>query len=111
MPKPELTATAATPVPLLRHVELDTKARLLILHWPDGQTSRLAHDDLRAACMCAQCRRERLACDAIQTRPATLLTEVRPMGYGVQLVFDDGHDRGIYPWTYLEALCRAEMHG
>nr|WP_234825174.1 gamma-butyrobetaine hydroxylase-like domain-containing protein [Cupriavidus necator] len=26
------------------------------------------------------------------------------MGYGVQIVFSDGHDRGIYPWRYLQAL-------
>lgn len=25
-----------------------------------------------------------------------------PMGYGVQLVFSDGHDRGIFPWAWLE---------
>ena len=26
------------------------------------------------------------------------------MGYGIQIVFDDGHDRGIYPWVYLQTL-------
>ncbi|WP_413049183.1 gamma-butyrobetaine hydroxylase-like domain-containing protein [Pseudomonas phoenicis] len=25
-------------------------------------------------------------------------------GYGVQLVFSDGHDCGIYPWDYLREL-------
>jgi DUF971 family protein len=29
---------------------------------------------------------------------------VNPQGYGVQLVFDDGHERGIYPWSYLREL-------
>ncbi|WP_130911983.1 gamma-butyrobetaine hydroxylase-like domain-containing protein, partial [Pseudomonas sp. Sample_9] len=24
--------------------------------------------------------------------------------YGVQLVFSDGHQRGIYPWAYLAQL-------
>lgn len=25
--------------------------------------------------------------------------------YALQLVFDDGHDTGIYSWTYLYELC------
>ncbi|CAI8772207.1 hypothetical protein EMIT0P43_170072 [Pseudomonas jessenii] len=25
-------------------------------------------------------------------------------GYGLQLVFSDGHERGIYPWAYLARL-------
>ena len=29
---------------------------------------------------------------------------VEPVGYGVQLVFSDGHARGIYPWAYLAEL-------
>jgi DUF971 family protein len=27
--------------------------------------------------------------------------ELNPQGYGLQLVFSDGHERGIYPWAYL----------
>ncbi len=29
------------------------------------------------------------------------LRDIRLQGYGVQLLFDDGHERGIYPWSYL----------
>ncbi|MBN3729063.1 gamma-butyrobetaine hydroxylase-like domain-containing protein, partial [Burkholderia sp. Ac-20379] len=36
------------------------------------------------------------------------VTDIRPMGYGVQLVFDDGHDRGIFPWQFLAALSTAQ---
>jgi len=25
--------------------------------------------------------------------------------YALQLVFDDGHDTGLYSWDYLYALC------
>ena len=40
------------------------------------------------------------------TAPAqTALTQINPIGeMGVQLVFSDGHDRGIYPWPYLHEL-------
>lgn len=30
--------------------------------------------------------------------------EVNSQGYGLQLVFSDGHERGIYPWAYLAGL-------
>jgi DUF971 family protein len=32
------------------------------------------------------------------------LIEVNAQGYGLQLVFSDGHERGIYPWAYLGGL-------
>jgi DUF971 family protein len=35
------------------------------------------------------------------------VTAIRPIGnYAIQLVFDDGHDTGIYTWAYLEELGR-----
>ena len=34
------------------------------------------------------------------------ITGVEPVGnYAVKLVFDDGHDSGIYDWNYLYSLC------
>ena len=30
--------------------------------------------------------------------------EIHSQGYGVQLVFSDGHQRGIYPWAYLAQM-------
>jgi ATP-binding protein involved in chromosome partitioning len=33
------------------------------------------------------------------------ITELRPVGnYAVKIVFDDGHDTGLYAWSYLELL-------
>jgi DUF971 family protein len=80
----------------------------LDLEWPDGPVS-LSASLLRAACRCGRCRAlgatEALAAAAA----AALLQAVHPVGnYGVQLVFDDGHDRGIYPWVYLRELAQAQ---
>jgi DUF971 family protein len=42
------------------------------------------------------------------SQPGLRITEIHPVGaYGVQLVFSDGHDRGIYPWTYLRELTQS----
>lgn len=82
------------------------QARLLQIVWEDGTVQVLPYQHLRAACRCADCtalRRQRAAALAID--PAVLLLQILPVGrYGVQLVFDDGHQRGIYPWVYLRGL-------
>ncbi len=37
------------------------------------------------------------------------IKELRPVGnYAVRIVFDDGHDTGLFSWTYLEELGRTQ---
>ncbi|GAB7539941.1 gamma-butyrobetaine hydroxylase-like domain-containing protein [Burkholderia sp. 22PA0099] len=85
----------------------DAASRTLTLRWADGRLGTLAHAALRDACPCAGCRARRLAGEPVVTHPEVSVTDIRPMGYGVQLVFDDGHDRGIFPWPFLAALAAA----
>jgi DUF971 family protein len=36
------------------------------------------------------------------------ITRLEPVGnYAVRIVFDDGHDSGLYSWDYLKDLSRA----
>lgn len=36
-----------------------------------------------------------------------IVTDIEPVGaYAVRLVFDDGHDSGLYSWKYLRELGR-----
>ncbi|MBN3818806.1 DUF971 domain-containing protein, partial [Paraburkholderia sp. Se-20369] len=65
---------------------------------------------LRAACPCAGCRAQRLAGGPAQSPPGVMVTAIHPMGYGVQLVFSDGHARGIYPWPYIASLGAADVN-
>ena len=38
------------------------------------------------------------------------IARIEPVGnYAVRLVFDDGHDTGIYSWTYLHQLGREQQ--
>lgn len=76
----------------------------LRLSWRDGRESLLAHADLRRQCPCSQCRAFRLRGSAPLVDERVRIIELNPQGYGVQLVFSDGHQRGIYPWTYLAQL-------
>jgi DUF971 family protein len=85
-------------------VEVRNAPGALTLVWPDGATQRLAHADLRRDCPCAGCRRVRLSGAAIEAPAEIALTALASMGYGVQLIFSDGHDRGVFPWAWFEAL-------
>jgi DUF971 family protein len=88
-------------------LELDAAARLLSVRWPDGVRQSLTHAVLRAHCPCSACRRIRLrvdTADTVDTADDISIVAITPMGYGIQLVFSDGHDRGIFPWPYLERL-------
>lgn len=85
-------------------VLLDRVARLLTLRWPDGDERTIAHAQLREACPCAECRRLRLVDDEVRAPQSVVVTDLQSMGYGVRIVFSDGHARGIYPWAYLAQL-------
>ncbi|GAA5786296.1 DUF971 domain-containing protein [Chitiniphilus shinanonensis] len=84
--------------------EITVTADALALSWPDGLVT-LPAALLRHACRCADCRAQ-----ALRGTPATLPATIRlqgaePIGhYALQLHFDDGHERGIYPWGYLRGL-------
>ena len=76
----------------------------LRLNWPDGREQRLDHARLRRQCPCSQCRAFRLQGLTVQVDPWVRVVGVNVQGYGVQLVFSDGHERGIFPWAYLAGL-------
>jgi len=85
-------------------IDLDQATRTLTLHWPGGSAQRLTHATLRRVCPCAACRRLQLRGSPVQASEDISLVELQSMGYGVQLVFSDGHAQGIFPWPYLEQL-------
>jgi DUF971 family protein len=63
---------------------------------------------LRAACRCAHCQAAKRR--GQESRPAADVAVVGCEaigGYGLQLRFGDGHERGIFPFVYLRAL----IHG
>lgn len=82
-------------------------SRRLELQWANGQAISLGHAHLRRACKCAWCEgsRRRQTDGTSAGDPDVHLTAVTAIGdVGLQLRFSDGHDRGIFPWAYLQAL-------
>jgi DUF971 family protein len=86
-------------------IELEGHTGTLLLLWGDAQPQRIAYRALRNACACATCRRQRIDGRTDDAAEDVAVTDVRLIGYGIQVVFSDGHDRGIFPWTYLEESC------
>jgi len=81
----------------------DQSNHILRIDWSDGTSALLSHAYLREQCRCAECRASR----GIRADQAVVLTDIKPVGsYGIQLVFSDLHERGIYPFSYLLELIR-----
>ena len=78
---------------------------VLDIVWSDGASQVLPHATLRAACKCAQCQSARLLGQSAPLDEQVRIDDIVPVGlYAIQLVFSDGHQRGIYPWTILRTL-------
>jgi DUF971 family protein len=83
-------------------IELDRKGGVLRLAWPGGTLQALPFLALRQACRCAACQSARLLGKPAPAADGVQVVGLRAVGlYAVQLVFSDGHDRGIYPWSLL----------
>lgn len=84
---------------------VDVGAAGLTLRWRDAKVT-LAAGTLRGACQCAECRAASVRSGVRADHGQVLLTGGQPVGhYALQLVFSDGHDRGIFPWELLRRLC------
>jgi DUF971 family protein len=79
---------------------------VLEIAWADGHTSRLSHALLREQCRCAACEQLRRHGAGVPAADEALrLLRIEPVGENaLNLGFSDGHDRGIYPWTFLRRL-------
>ncbi|WP_338638193.1 gamma-butyrobetaine hydroxylase-like domain-containing protein [Burkholderia pyrrocinia] len=89
-------------------IALDYAARALTLRWPGGDMQCIGYARLRSDCPCAACRKIRLDGHVVDAMPNLTLDGVEPAGYGIRLLFGDGHARGIYPWPYLMELGKRE---
>jgi DUF971 family protein len=76
----------------------------VVVTWPNNDVQIISHQHLRGACPCAKCRAARIQGRITLVDADVKLIAMNPMGYGLQMVFSDGHDRGIYPWSYLYEL-------
>ena len=97
-------------------ITANKKAKEFTVTWSDGHTSVYPFELLRAACPCASCRggHENMKSEPdedvfnaqLGDSPSTRISNVVAVGsYALTIVWEDGHDYGIYNWHYLRALC------
>ena len=92
------------------------------IEWKDGHQSHYPFVFLRDACPCALCDEERSKSDRepgepLKPAPGSLpmfkaaakpLT-AEPVGkYAIRFNWTDGHELGIYSWTFLREVCPCE---
>ncbi len=87
-------------------IKLRKQSRLLEIAFDDGSRYELPFEYLRVYSPSAEVRGHGPGQERLQTgKENVAITSIDPVGhYAVRLVFDDGHDSGLYSWTYLEEL-------
>ncbi|MDQ0039498.1 gamma-butyrobetaine hydroxylase-like domain-containing protein [Variovorax boronicumulans] len=91
---------------------VDHRARAALeFCWGDEERYLATYQLLRASCPCADCKVLRAAGgDGNAGDDNVQLADIQPVGaYGVQFVFSDGHDRGIFPWGFLRELVEGRV--
>ena len=88
-------------------IRLHTKSRALELEYEDGISYSPSCEYLRVYSPSAEVRGHGPDQEVLQTGKLNVnITAIKPVGnYALQLVFDDGHDTGLYSWPYLHQLC------
>ena len=80
--------------------------RTLEVGFEDGMTSELSAEFLRVHSPSAEVRGHGPGQETLQSGKSRVsITAIEPVGhYAVQLLFDDGHDSGLFSWRYLREL-------
>ena len=93
---------SATPV----EIKLRKTSRLLAVVFDDGKSFDLPFEYLRVYSPSAEVTGHSAGQGVLQTGKENVqIAKIEPIGhYAVRVVFDDGHDTGLYTWKYLYEL-------
>ena len=97
---------SSTPTP--SDIKLRKQSRVLELHYEDGTHFSVPWEFLRVYSPSAEVRGHHPSQAQLQWGKRNIgVRELKPAGhYALQIVFDDGHDTGLYTWDYLFKLGR-----
>ena len=87
-------------------LELNQASRVLTVEFDDGEVFQMSCEYLRVLSPSAEVRGHGPGQGVLQVgKEDVCITAIEPVGnYAVKLVFDDGHNSGIYSWDYLREL-------
>ena len=90
---------------LATEIRLRRRSRLLEVHFEDGSRFELPFEYLRVSSPSAEVQGHGGAGVLVLGKQDVQVRAIEPVGhYAVRLVFDDGHDTGLYTWDYLHRL-------
>lgn len=94
----------ADPVPV--EIAVRGRSRVLRVSYADGTAHDLPFEYLRVHSPSAEVKGHGPGQEVLVTGKADVgVARVEPVGqYAVRIVFDDGHDSGLYTWRYLREL-------
>jgi DUF971 family protein len=101
----------------IRPTLLRREGERLYIEWSDGFKGHVSFRELRDACPCASCNEKRLQPpNPLQVLSETELRAGAPQpvampargSYAYQIVWNDGHDTGIYKLEILRQLCKPQ---
>ena len=87
-------------------IKLHQTSRVLEIVFENGQVFELSCEYLRVYSPSAEVRGHSPEQAVLQIdKEEVNILEIEPMGnYAIKLVFDDGHNTGLYTWDYLYEL-------
>ena len=95
-------------MPTPTEIRLKKEPGLLVVSFDDGSAFEYTFEYLRVHSPSAEVRGHGPGQETLQTgKESVAIARIDPVGhYAVRLVFDDGHDTGLYNWEYLYELGR-----
>jgi DUF971 family protein len=93
-------------VPAPVEIRLRTRSRVLEVAFDDGARFELPAEYLRVHSPSAEVQGHGIETGVLVTGKEQVgIRAVEPVGhYAVRLLFDDGHDTGLFTWKYLREL-------
>jgi DUF971 family protein len=93
-------------IPTPTNIQLHQTSRKLEIAFNDGTRFELPFEFLRVYSPSAEVRGHGPGQEVLQVgKREILINAAEPVGlYGINFVFSDGHDTGIYSWEYLHDL-------
>ena len=96
--------------PVATEIRLRRAARVLQVSFDDGSRFELPFEYLRVHSPSAEVKGHGPGQEVlVRGKHGVGIAGIEPVGqYAVKLVFDDGHDTGLYSWEYLHELGTGE---
>jgi len=94
-------------IPPPTEIKYHKRSRALEVRFDDGMSGRLTAEYLRVHSPSAEVKGHAAGEGVLVTGKENVgIARIEPVGrYAVKLVFDDGHDTGLYTWAVLYELC------